>query len=140
MKASNLYTFIYASVMVILVAAVLSFAASQLKPYQDKNVEIAKKLDILKSVNLGNEANDAPDKDVYIEEEYDKYIPESLVVNGNGELVEGVDAFDIKIKEQLDKDPADMTLPVFVCQGKMAVVTIFFLFMVKVFGDLSGVI
>ena len=115
MKASNLYTFIYASVMVIIVAAVLSFAATKLKPYQEKNIAIAKKLDILKSVKLGDEVNDAPDKDSYIEELFDKYIPESLVVNGKGEVLSGIDAFDIKIKEQLDKDPAEMTLPVFVC-------------------------
>ena len=39
---SNKYTFIYASVMVILVAALLSLAATILKPYQDKNVKIEK--------------------------------------------------------------------------------------------------
>jgi len=115
MKASNLYTFVYASVMVIIVAAILSFAASQLKPYQEKNIAIAKKLDILKSVSLGEGANEAEDKDAYIEEQYDKYIPESIVINGNGEVLSGIDAFDIQIKEQLDKDLAEMTLPVFVC-------------------------
>ena len=36
----NKYTFIYASVMVILVAAILSVTALQLKPFQQKNVEI----------------------------------------------------------------------------------------------------
>ena len=40
---SNVYTFIYASVMVILVAAILSFTAISLKPLQNKNIEVEKK-------------------------------------------------------------------------------------------------
>jgi len=115
MKASNLYTFIYASVMVIIVAAVLSFAATQLKPYQEKNIAIAKKLDILKSVNLGEDINNADDRDSYIEEQFGKYISESVVVNGNGEVLEGIDAFEIEIKGELAKESADMNLPVFIC-------------------------
>ena len=46
-RNSNKYTFIYASVMVILVAAVLSIAAMSLKPLQKKNAEIEKKQNIL---------------------------------------------------------------------------------------------
>ena len=39
MNRSNFYIFMYASVMVIIVAAVLSLGATGLKPLQDKNEE-----------------------------------------------------------------------------------------------------
>lgn len=115
MKRSNLYTFIYASVMVIIVAAVLSFAATKLKPYQEKNIAIAKKLDILKSVKLHEGVDEAPDKEVFIEGLFEKYFPETIVINGNGKVQSGIDAFGIKLKGELEKDPANMNLPVFIC-------------------------
>ncbi|MFC2117859.1 NADH:ubiquinone reductase (Na(+)-transporting) subunit C [Bacteroidota bacterium] len=118
MKRSNLYTFIYASVMVIIVAAVLSFAATKLKPYQEKNIAIAKKLDILKSVKLDEGVDEASDKESFIEELFEQYISESIVINGNGEVQSGINAFDIQIKGELKKDPADMKLPVFICSQK----------------------
>ena len=49
---SNLYIFIYASVMVIIVAAVLSFVSMSLKPMQERNVEIEKKKNIMASLNI----------------------------------------------------------------------------------------
>jgi len=49
---SNSYTIIYASVMVVIVAFLLAFVASVLKPTQDANVAIDKKQQILRSLNL----------------------------------------------------------------------------------------
>lgn len=48
----NAYTIIYASVMVILVAFLLAFVASALKPTQDANVEKDKKSQILAALNI----------------------------------------------------------------------------------------
>ncbi len=85
---SNLYTFIYASVLVILVASGLAFAAVQLKPFQDKNIRIEKMSNILTSANIENTATDA-------EAKYTKYITKSYAINTKGEILEGVDAFKI---------------------------------------------
>ena len=115
MNRSNLYIFTYASVMVIIVAAVLSLAATGLKPFQDKNEEIAKKLDILRSVEKGLDAADADSKNDYVEAEYDEYITESFVVKSNGDLVDGMDAFTIDLKKENAKDVDERTLPVYVC-------------------------
>lgn len=115
MNRSNLYIFIYASVMVIIVAAVLSMAATGLKPFQDKNEEIAKKLDILRSVGQGMNAGEAESKNEYVEAEYEKFITESYVVNSKGEKVDGVDAFSVDLKKENDKEAEDRNLPVFVC-------------------------
>ncbi len=49
---SNAYTIIYASVMVIIVAFLLAFISSVLKPTQDANVAIDKKSQILASLNI----------------------------------------------------------------------------------------
>ncbi|MCD6347347.1 MAG: NADH:ubiquinone reductase (Na(+)-transporting) subunit C, partial [Bacteroidales bacterium] len=115
MNRSNLYIFVYASVMVILVAAILSLAATGLKPFQDKNVEIAKKLDILHSVNKGIDAAEAESKNNYVEAEFDKYITESFVVKSNGDMVDGMDAFTIDLKKENAKPVEERSMPVYVC-------------------------
>ena len=48
---SNGYTIGYAAVMVIIVAFLLAFVSSVLKPTQDKNVELDKKKQILAALN-----------------------------------------------------------------------------------------
>lgn len=49
---SNVYTIVYASVMVIIVAFLLAFVASSLKATQDKNVALDTKKQILASLNV----------------------------------------------------------------------------------------
>ena len=83
---SNKYTYIFAVVMVVLVAALLSIAATSLKPFQDKNVELEKKSDILRSIGVeGTEVDTL----------FAQYITEQLVIQ-NGTVVESeITAFDI---------------------------------------------
>ncbi|MFN8257791.1 MAG: NADH:ubiquinone reductase (Na(+)-transporting) subunit C [Bacteroidales bacterium] len=111
---SNTYTFIFSSVMVIIVAALLSVASLTLKPFQDKNIEIEQKLNILKTVGKSGGAENATDKNRFIEQEYNKYITDSYVVNSKGEKVQGITAFNIDLKEELDKPTEKQNLPVFV--------------------------
>src|SRR6056297_3526364 len=109
---SNTYTFLYAAIMVVVVAALLSFAAMSLKPMQDKNVEVEKKKSILSSVSLGLDADEQENKNSYIESLYDKYIVDSYVVNSKGEKVKG-EAFTVDLKKELDKPVESRKLPVF---------------------------
>ncbi len=118
MNRSNLYIFMYASVMVIIVAAILSLAATGLKPFQEKNEEIAKKLDILNTVGQGMEAADAELKNDYVEAEYDKFITESFVINSKGDRIDGIDAFTVDLKKENVKAAEERTLPVYVCTQK----------------------
>lgn len=128
MKQSNTYIFIYASVMVIAVAAILSFAAMSLKPRQNKNEEIAKKLDILKSVNKALEVTQAKNKNAYVEDEYNKYITNSFVINSQGKIKDSIVAFDINLKKELSKDLKEQNLPIFICeledQSKKYIITV----------------
>ena len=69
-KNSNTYIILYASIMVIIVAAVLSYVSLSLGKIQSENVRIEKMGDILRSVGQGKGADTASDKATYIAEQY----------------------------------------------------------------------
>jgi Na+-transporting NADH:ubiquinone oxidoreductase subunit C len=115
-KRSNLYIFVYSSAMVILVAALLAIASTVLKPFQQRNIETEKRLDILKSVGKATDVATASNKHSYVGNEYKKYIIQQLVINSNGDLVEGTDAFRIDLKAEMAKPMDDRKLPLFVAQ------------------------
>lgn len=102
----NLYTFIYASVLVIVVAAALSFTALKLQPIQDMNVRNEKMQDILESVRIESNADDA--SDIFV-----KYITRSFVINSKGEEVQGKEAFEINLKQEYKKEKDDRSLPLY---------------------------
>ncbi|MDA3928744.1 MAG: NADH:ubiquinone reductase (Na(+)-transporting) subunit C [Prolixibacteraceae bacterium] len=104
-RNGNTYTFIYASVMVIIVAAILSFTAITLKPFQKRNVEVEKKKNILSSVKIDATAVDA-------EAIYADKITDTYVVNSKGERVEG-DAFKVDLKKEHAKPIEEQVLPVY---------------------------
>ncbi len=101
--------------MVLVVAALLSFVAEELKPRQLRNEELEKKTDILSSVQMTKGMDEAENKAEFIEERFSNFISESYVVNSDGERMEGEDAFEItkNIKEQIDKPTEERALPIF---------------------------
>jgi Na+-transporting NADH:ubiquinone oxidoreductase subunit C len=103
-KNSN--TFGFTAVMVIIVAALLSTAAIELKPFQDRNVELEKKQNILSSVGVAIDRDGA-------EKIYDTYIKSELVLNIKGEEVEG-SAFDVDLGVEMKKDANAQLLPLFI--------------------------
>lgn len=105
-KNSNTYIFLYAVIMVIIVAAVLSFIATQLKHKQEENVEVQKKQDILSAILVQSNADSAVAK-------YDMYIKDAIVITPNGKLVDSVDAFSINMKKEMDKAPEKRLLPIY---------------------------
>lgn len=108
-KQGNTYTVLYAVVMVIIVASVLAFVSEILKPIQNKNVEVAKKIDLLKSVGIASEASTA-------EKLYEKHIgSHTKVINMNGSEVDG-NAFDIDMAKELRKEPNDRNYPLYICK------------------------
>jgi len=104
MNHSNKYIFIYSTVLVVVVAALLSLTATVLKPYQDKNKEIEKKQDILKSVGIIADAANA-------EEQYARFITGAFVIK-DAQPTDG-DAFSISLKTQNAKPLAERVLPVY---------------------------
>ena len=108
-KQGNTYTILYASVMVIIVAALLAIVSQSLKPMQQANIEIDKKKQILSSVNIESTAKNAV-------ELYNQYIVNSYVVDANGAIVEDADAFTVDVASQVKKEYAERQLPIFVAQ------------------------
>ena len=104
----NSYTFGFAAIMVILVAALLSVTAIQLKPFQDRNIELEKKQNILSSVGINVDREDA-------EEKYSIYIKSELVLNNKGEQIDGI-AFDIDLGKELKKGIDKQELPLFISE------------------------
>lgn len=84
-KNSNTYTVVYATVMVVVVAALLAFTAISLAPRQDANVLTEKMGAILGSIGQAQNADKAPNKDAYIKDEFTKYIKRTFFVNAQGQ-------------------------------------------------------
>jgi len=104
---SNTYIFIFSIIMVVVIGLLLSLAAMQLKPFQDKNIEVEKKQNILASIRIKSTPEEAV-------ELYSKYITDSYVLNNRGEKKEGLEAFTIEMKNEVSKPAAERSLPVFV--------------------------
>ena len=124
---TNRYIFIYASMMVIIVAAILSSAASFLKPFQQQNIRTEKIMNILSAVSISTEKSEA-------DANYEKYIVEEYTINREGEITSvfkngnletgEVRAFDIDLKVELKKlselkagkSNEEPLFPLYVCQ------------------------
>ena len=101
---SNAYTLIYAAVLVVIVAFLLSAVASSLKERQESNERLDKKAQILSAINV----NDSED----VQADYTKYVKKELMVNINGDVVSEEGGFDTDFKMAADEDH----LPVYVCE------------------------
>jgi len=98
-KFSNRYIFIFSTVMVVIVASLLSLAATLLQPAQERNLEIEKKKSMLESIRVPATRKNAV-------ELYDKYITGSFVLNIK-------DAFTVVLKNEQKKPLEEQYLPVF---------------------------
>ncbi len=115
---SNRYIFMFATVMVAIVALVLSSAALLLQPRQERNAEIEKKRNILASVGVETISTDT-------EELYAKYITGSFVINYKAEKVDGIDPFEVEVKKEQRKPIEEQVFPVFMAtldNGKNSVI------------------
>ena len=96
-RESNGYTFLFATVMVVLVASALAFAATALKPDQEANIKKEKMQYILKSFGVAVERDAS-------EEAYKKHIISEVVFDENGNEI-SKDAFTVDIAKEKGKFP-----------------------------------
>ena len=97
----NSYTFIYASVMVIIVAFLLAFVSSLLKPMQEKNIELDKKKQVLAALNIFEKDAEAA---------YAKYVKADQLLDAQGNVAAETGGFAVAnaaVGEQL---------PLYVCE------------------------
>jgi len=105
----NSYTIIYATIMVVIVALMLAFVSGALKDKQTTNVKLDKKKQILTSLNVNLDGQDA-------EVLYNKIITGGLVINSKAEVLSDSKekAFEIDINKELAKPLEKRELPVYI--------------------------
>lgn len=94
-KDNTGYIFLFTFLLIGVVAVILSSLATSLAPQIAKNNETKKQMDLLQSI--GVESTRANAKELF-----QKYIGSnpSYVINSRGEVVQGVNAFDVDIRTQ----------------------------------------
>ncbi len=103
---TNRYVFLYASAMVIIVALILSGAATLLRPLQERNMRIEKMQNILSAINIPASRAEAEDL-------FNRYIQVAKIVDHQGEEIDG-DAFEVELQDEIRKEVKDRQLPVFI--------------------------
>jgi Na+-transporting NADH:ubiquinone oxidoreductase subunit C len=92
---SNRYIFIYATIFVVVIAAVLSTSAKFLQPFQERNIRVAKIQDILASAGIESTKTNAEDL-------FNKHIIDQRLINRHGKAIsDGRQAFDIDLRDEL---------------------------------------
>lgn len=112
-RNSNLYTFIFAIVMVIVVAAGLAFTATTLKPLQAENVRKEKMQSILSTIGVNVDRNEAGDL-------FKDYVKEEIALNADGTVNTEVNAFGIDLMKETKKPASEQAFPLYVAdkEGK----------------------
>ncbi|MDX9746880.1 MAG: NADH:ubiquinone reductase (Na(+)-transporting) subunit C [Paludibacter sp.] len=132
---NNSYTLLYATVMVVIVALLLALVSGSLKEKQTTNVELDKMKQILSSLNIDTQGQDAKAL-------WSKYIAEEQVINSNAEVIASpkVKAFDIVLKKELAKPLEQRELPLFVASVDGSKKYIISLFGAGLWGPIWGYI
>lgn len=127
---SNVYTIVYASVMVIIAAFLLAFVASVLKSPQEANVANDKRGQILSSLNIRNVDD--------VTGEYNKVILHDLILDANGQVIKEDGGFDVESKDITAKNPADKKLPLYVAKVNNDTIYVVPLYGRGLWGGISG--
>ncbi|HSP11327.1 MAG TPA: Na(+)-translocating NADH-quinone reductase subunit C [Salegentibacter sp.] len=106
---SNGYTFMFAIIMVVVVATVLAFTATSLQPTQRENVRQEKMQNILATIGVETDRPGA-------EELYNQYIIEELSLREDGSVDEDVDAFQVDLAKELKKPGSDQVFPLYIAE------------------------
>ncbi|ARN77850.1 Na(+)-translocating NADH-quinone reductase subunit C [Nonlabens spongiae] len=106
-RNSNAYTFLFAVIMVAVVASALAFAATSLQPAQAENVKQEKMQNILSTVGVETSRDSA-------EMLFNKYIVEQVALDNNGQEKDGVNAFTVDLKKELKRPVEEQAFPLYV--------------------------
>ena len=105
-RDSNRYTFIFATLMVLVVASTLAFTASSLKSLQAENVRKEKMQNILSTIGIQTDREQA-------ETLYKQYIKGTLALDHLGNTDETVDAFKLKLNNEIKKSAKEQRFPLY---------------------------
>ena len=106
-RDSNKHTYIFAILMVVSVAFVLSFTSESLKDLQNSNVKKEKMQNILSSVGINVSRDES--EDLYMD-----YISEELSLKLDGTIDSDIEAFDINLALEVKKDSDIQRFPLYI--------------------------
>ena len=108
-KNSNAYTFIFAIVLVVLVATILAFASEGTKEKRANNVKLEKMQNILSTLGVDVSREEAG-------KEYKNYVKEELALKEDGSIDKNVNAFKIDLKNEIKKPANEQRFPLYVAE------------------------
>jgi Na+-transporting NADH:ubiquinone oxidoreductase subunit C len=106
-RDSNKHTYIFAILMVVSVAFVLSFTSESLKDLQNSNVKKEKMQNILSSVGINVSRDES--EDLYMD-----FISEELSLKLDGTIDSDIEAFDINLALEVKKDSDTQRFPLYI--------------------------
>jgi Na+-transporting NADH:ubiquinone oxidoreductase subunit C len=107
-RDSNLYTFLFAAIMVLVVATVLAFTSQSLKDLQNENVRKEKMQNILSTVGIMTDRDSAEDL-------FNQYIEGKYALKNDGSINEAIDPFSqITLALELKKSADQQNFPLYV--------------------------
>ena len=106
-RDSNRHTFLFAGVMVITIAFVLSFTSESLKELKVDNIKKEKMQNILSAVGVNVTRDESEDL-------YNQYIIEELSLTNIGEIDNTVSAFNIDLALEIKKDINTQRFPLYI--------------------------
>ena len=105
-RDSNAYTFLFATLMVLVVASSLAITASSLKDLQDANVRKEKMQNILATIGIDSDREQA-------ETLYNKHITAQISLTETGAIDQNVNAFEIELNKELKKPTQEQRFPIY---------------------------
>ncbi|MBC8303993.1 MAG: NADH:ubiquinone reductase (Na(+)-transporting) subunit C [Pelagibacterales bacterium] len=106
-RDSNKHTYLFAAIMVITIAFVLSFTSESLKELKADNIKKEKMQNVLSAVGINVSRDES-------EELYTQYIIEELSLTNNGDIDNAVSAFNINLALEIKKDINTQRFPLYV--------------------------
>jgi Na+-transporting NADH:ubiquinone oxidoreductase subunit C len=125
-KENNVYTIVFAIIMVIIVGGLLAFLATTLKPTQQTNVMNEKKQNILQATGFYEDKSSVTRESAGAD--FDKYVVRRITIDFEGNIktdktpadpIDGNDdAFNIDLRKEFSnvKDKKKRNYPIFVCE------------------------
>ena len=120
-RNSNIYTILFAAVVVTVSAVLLAVAVMVLKPAQERNKRQEKMTDIMYTIGLDKDALTqkaaAEGKKLnyeVIESYFNKYFTKQYALKADGSVDDAVKAFDINMKAEIKKPETEQRFPVFI--------------------------
>jgi len=108
-KNSNAYTFLFAIVLVVFVAAILAFASEGTKEKRANNVKLEKMQNILSTIGVDVSREEAG-------KVFKEYIKEELALKEDGSVDTNVNAFKINLKNEIKKSASEQRYPIYVAE------------------------